>query len=76
MHPSAKFPGVEIKEIAAEELRKPGAKVMTKSIFDFRGTNKYDLILSRGALILLNPNQNGFYFGHYQMWFLLERDFL
>ena len=54
--PNADFTGVEINNVAAEQLKMTGAKVHNVSLFDFEAKQKYDLVLIRGVLIHLNPD--------------------
>ena len=54
--PSAHFTGIEINKGAAEEMSKiDGINVVNESVLDFEPNAQYDLVLSKGFLIHINP---------------------
>ena len=53
--PKLNYSGIEINEKAANELRKKKIEVFFGSILDFKSKKKWDLTLSRGVLIHINP---------------------
>lgn len=56
--PAASFTGIEINKSAAEEMSKLGGiDVVNQSVLDFEPNAKYDLVLSKGFLIHVNPEQ-------------------
>jgi pseudaminic acid biosynthesis-associated methylase len=56
--PEAALAGIEINDKAVEELQKlPGVKVHHQSILDYQPDAQYDLALSKGVLIHLDPNK-------------------
>jgi pseudaminic acid biosynthesis-associated methylase len=53
-----KIRGVEINKIAYENLAKlKDVEAINKSVSSYKSKNKYDLVLSKGFLIHINPNQ-------------------
>ena len=54
--PDAKFTGVEINKPACEQLQELGCTVYNISISDLNLKEKFDLVLSKGVLIHLNPD--------------------
>lgn len=54
--PRTNFAGVEINKLAAEILGKTGAKVFYGSIEEVDIQEKYDLVLTKGVLIHINPD--------------------
>jgi len=55
--PGIESAAVEINDLAVKELLKiKNTKVYHQSILEFKPEKKYDLVLSRGVLIHLNPN--------------------
>ncbi len=56
--PSANLAGVEINQKAADELEKRGvAEVYRSSILGFEAQQKWDLVLVKGVLIHINPDE-------------------
>ena len=56
--PGAKLSAVEINETAVTELRKmPEVTVYSRSILDFSPENLYDLVLTKGLLIHVYPDE-------------------
>ena len=54
--PRTNFAGVEINKSATEMLRKTGARIFYGSIEEVEIQVKYDLVLTKGVLIHINPN--------------------
>jgi pseudaminic acid biosynthesis-associated methylase len=54
--PKAKFTGVEINKQACERLRELDCVVHNVSISELQLNEKFDLVLSKGVLIHLNPD--------------------
>lgn len=59
LFPGKKFSGIEINQLAANELSTVIGKenVFNCSIFDFSPSKKYDLAFIKGVLIHINPEQ-------------------
>jgi pseudaminic acid biosynthesis-associated methylase len=58
--PSVSLTGVEVNASAAEELRRiPGVTVHCQSLLDFDSSEQFDLTLSKGVLIHVNPDRLG-----------------
>ena len=58
--PKAKYSAIEINKSACEEIKKWSGrkvKVYNQSIFDFKVTQKYDLVFVKGVLIHINPDK-------------------
>lgn len=55
--PEAAFTGIEINAKACEKLSELGCNVLQSSILDAKMESTVDLVLSKGVLIHLNPNQ-------------------
>jgi len=55
--PEAAFTGIEINAKACEKLSELGCNVLQSSILDAKMETTVDLVLSKGVLIHLNPNQ-------------------
>jgi spore coat polysaccharide biosynthesis protein SpsF len=73
--PNANFTGVEINKSACEKLRELDCKVHNVAISDLDLDEKFDLVLSKGVLIHLNPDDlNNTYKKMYEMssrWILI-----
>lgn len=54
--PESSFAGVEINKSACAQLEKVGCKVHNVSILDLELMESFDLVLSKGVLIHLNPD--------------------
>ena len=59
LYPNKEFYGIEINTDAVDELSKtiPRSNIYCKSILDFDDKNKYDIVLVKGVLIHINPNE-------------------
>jgi len=59
LHPNMDQHGIEINADAARELERviPSGQVHQRSILDFVPTRKWDLVLIKGVLIHINPNE-------------------
>lgn len=57
--PHLKFTGLEVNRIAADKLAGLGCESVNESIHDFETSATYDLVLSKGVLIHINPNLLG-----------------
>jgi spore coat polysaccharide biosynthesis protein SpsF len=58
LHPALEAHGIEINAQAADRLREliPPAQVYHTSILDFEPAREWDLVLSKGVLIHINPD--------------------
>ena len=54
--PNIRYTGLEVNPSAAEKLASLGCNSINESIYDFESSNTYDLVLSKGVLIHINPN--------------------
>lgn len=59
LHPSLEINGIEINVNAAEELAKiiPPSNIHNTSILDFKTDELWDLVLIKGVLIHINPDE-------------------
>jgi pseudaminic acid biosynthesis-associated methylase len=59
LFPSLPLSAVEINEKAAGKLKSalPGVEVFQESLLEFRPEKKWDLVLTKGVLIHINPEQ-------------------
>jgi pseudaminic acid biosynthesis-associated methylase len=55
LSPDCSFLGVEVNEKALEELNSSGAQGLLSSIEDFKPTETYEFVFTKGVLIHLNP---------------------
>lgn len=55
--PKARFSAVEINREAFEKLKEIGCEAYLSSIEDFDSRDKYDLVLSKGVLIHIEPQE-------------------
>jgi pseudaminic acid biosynthesis-associated methylase len=73
--PKAKFTGVEINKSACEKLRELDCAVHNVPISELKLNKKFDLVLSKGVLIHINPDDlNDIYKKMYEMsskWILI-----
>lgn len=54
--PNIRYTGLEVNPSAAEKLASLGCNSINESIHDFDSSDSYDLVLSKGVLIHINPN--------------------
>lgn len=54
--PNVDFTGVEVNQTAVAQLASAGATAIHSSIEEFDTEEKFDLVLTKGVLIHLNPN--------------------
>ena len=58
LKPELKMTAVEINKKAAKECSKiPNVNVINQTIFDFASDEQYDITMTRGVLIHINPNK-------------------
>ena len=57
--PSAELAAIEINQSAADQLEEWGGatRIYRQSVLDFKATQKWDLVLIKGVLIHINPDE-------------------
>jgi len=57
LFPTGDYTGIEINEMASNQLRKTGCKVINSSVTEVKVTDHYDFVFSKGVLIHIAPDQ-------------------